>query len=424
MNIRNVYRKVRRALYVNRFALWAENGLARLVVRGGPRQATVLPKRHLVVAAPGGGSIGDQAMLEAYVATVEGAVEIVTQDPDTLVRTPPGRAVEVTQYSNLLYGSPLGHLRDLVAFQASLRHARSVSVVGADVMDGVYNVASSVRRFRLLELAAARGVDARALGFSWNAAPHAAAKRAMQACGEGVTLNARDPRSAERLRRDGASNVVDVADLAFLAPQLEEELGETQEWLTQQKSAGRKIVLINANALLEKHMDQAKIYGRLGGELVRAGWSVLYVPHDSRRVPSDVDLAWSAARAVPRDSLGGESPFVHVAAGVTTPSEVISLAKSAEFAITGRMHLAVLSAVAETPAIALSYQGKVEGLYERLGSPFVVEPGEGAEGRLRDQMLTLMTHAETYRGKLQECRETLRALAARNVTDLGERRVA
>jgi len=68
-----------------------------------------------------------------------------------------------------VYGGGLPHLRDVVRL---LDRASSLSVVGADLMDGGYGYLGASTLARTAELASRRGVPSRVLGFSWNASPH------------------------------------------------------------------------------------------------------------------------------------------------------------------------------------------------------------------------------------------------------------
>lgn len=362
------------------------------------------PDRHVLVAAPGGGSVGDQAMFESFVSGTSGGsggsggsgtvVVVVRQASDLLgVPEPLRDRVEVLPLPGLLYGGIRAHLRDLVRLSLVLRRSRSVSVVGADVMDGVYSVLASVRRFWVPAFAARAGLDGRVLGFSWNSHPAPLTVDAMRWASRRVRLLARDPGSAARLRADGGHGVVDVADLAFLMTP-----GTTpapiRRWLQAQRAAGRTVVAVNANYLLQDRVDQVAEYSRLVADRLGQGWSFLLLPHDSRGAPSDVDLARAIRDAAP------PSEHVHLVPGVLAPGEVTAVMAEVDLAVTGRMHLAILAAVAGTPAVAVSYQGKIAGLYDRLGLPCVLEPDERFRASLDDV-------ADRVVGELAGLRETL-----------------
>jgi polysaccharide pyruvyl transferase WcaK-like protein len=403
-------------LITSRRILEVEGNLAR---RNARRAGSVVQgsgieqRRHLLVAAPGGGSVGDQAMFEAFLDSVQGPVTVFVRTDADLLQVPESERsrVLVKVLPHLLYGAPWRYLKSLRELNHHIDGARSLSVIGADVMDGVYNPASSVRRFRVVELAATRGLDARVLGFSWNARPAPEALDAMRAASRKAQLIARDPVSGARLRAGGAQFVEDSADLAFLAP-AGTVPHEIEPWLEREVAAGRPLVVVNANYLLEKHFNQADVYSSLVSEMVEGGASVLLVPHDLRGPDSDLVIAKRIEARV-------DSPHVAVIDQQLLPGEVQAIASRVSFAITGRMHLAILCANVGTPAIALSYQGKIEGLYERLGNPYFVEPEASTISvDLRAAVDGLSESLSQTRETILDRLPSLRELALKNVDGL------
>jgi polysaccharide pyruvyl transferase WcaK-like protein len=343
------------------------------------RAAGARPERHVLVAGPGAGSIGDQAMLEAFVASVSAPVTLVARRSRDLAELPQALHSRVSTdfQPDLLYGLPHSARRAGTAFGRLLAGALSLSVVGADVMDGAYWESVSVRRFRIVRIAAELGVDARVLGFSWNAHPTAACRRAMVAASAVARLNARDPKSAERLLADGAVAVHTVADLAFLTQPAPVRDAALATWIEEQAARGRHIVIVNANVLLERTTHQVEAYvGALAG-VDRESTAVLAVPHDMRGTPSDVDLAVEIAARL--ESVG---VVAHAVRHELSPGEVMTIAGEARLTVSGRMHLTILSLAAGTPAVTIAYQGKVAGLYAAMGLDCWVEAGEGARAAL------------------------------------------
>lgn len=416
MSLKDVLRHRWSRLITSRRILDAEGSLARRNARrAGPalQASSIEQRRHLLVAAPGGGSVGDQAMFEAFLDSVQGPVTVFVRTDADLLQVPESERarVRIKVMPHLLYGAPWRHLKTLQELNRHIDGARSLSVIGADVMDGVYNPASSVRRFRVVELAAMRGLDARVLGFSWNAHPAPEALDAMRSASRKAKLIARDPVSGERLRAGGAQFVEDSADLAFLAPAGALPLS-IEPWLEREIAAGRPVVVVNANYLLEKHFNQTDVYSSLVSEMIAGGASVLLVPHDLRGPDSDLVIAKRIEGRL-------DSPHVAVVDQQLLPGEVQAIAARVSFAITGRMHLAILCANVGTPAIALSYQGKIEGLYGRLGNPYFIEPEASTISE------DLRAAVDGLSGSLSQTRETildrlpaLRELALKNVHGL------
>lgn len=394
--------------------LAAERLVARAIVGGTSRRdGTSGTPRHLLLAAPSGGSVGDQAMFEAFVHHCVGDVTVIARGHQSL-RIPPEIAARTTVLAapHLLYGSGRGYLSDLRAFREQLAGSASFSVIGADVMDGEYNARASVRRFMLADLAAAAGVPSRILGFSWNAHPVPAARRAMRRTSTTARLIARDPTSARRLVADGASAVADSADLAFLSVSGTVPPA-VSSWIARQRAAGRRIVIVNANYLLERFVDQVAVLAGLVRDGEAAGVSFIVLPHDSRSNPSDETLA--AGIAARTADLGDSVLLVPT---VLDPSEVVAIAGRVDFAISGRMHLAILAAVGGAPTVAVSYQGKIEGLYARLGLSCFVLPDADFAASLRQAFDELSAGLDSAHAALAVGVPALRAMAQQNVDGL------
>lgn len=315
---------------------------------------------QVVLAPPGGGNIGDQAMVESFAENVAGPVRVVVTGPAAIAfdDLPGGRVLPVV-LPDLVYGTRLvAHLRDVRRFRTLLRDAASFSVVGADTMDGAYNLRASLRRTLVADLAAGAGVDTRVLGFSWNDRPHPAVRRALRAASRrGVVLMLRDPVSAERARADGMQHVVGVADTVFSLTTTDDDgvadvLGDVP--------AGSPVALVNVSALVGRSLDQTGEYVRVVEHLRASGLAVVLVPHVSRPGADDLD----ACRRVLEALEPGTVTFVD---RVLTPGQIKALCARSDLVLTGRMHLAVMALSAGVPAITLATQGKVEGLMEIFG---------------------------------------------------------
>ena len=125
---------------------------------------------HVLLAPAGGGNIGDQALVDAFIENVDGRVSVICRRPSDYAID--DERVRVVPLLSLVYGDLIGHARDMRAFRELLRTATSFSVVGADVMDGGYGYRASANRANLARRVAEVGIDSRILGFSWNGSPH------------------------------------------------------------------------------------------------------------------------------------------------------------------------------------------------------------------------------------------------------------
>lgn len=354
---------------VDRTGVTARDFRRRLERAAAPRERT----RHVLVAPPGAGNIGDQAMVEAYLThAVDRPVAIVTRgEDDFTIPTAFADRVTVVPLPDLLYGAGAAHRADTERMAAILDTAATVSIVGADIMDGVYVLRASVRRAALAEAAARAGADTTILGFSWNAAAPSAALSALRAAGDaGARLMLRDPASAERVRSGGVRGVVDTADIVFTDPRVNAEGAAAVL-----ADVSGPYALLNASGLVARKVDQVPEYAAVIAELRRREVEVILLPHVLRSTADDLAECRRILAAV-------DQPGVHLVDHALSPSTIRALAEGASITVTGRMHLAIMSLSQGTPAVTLATQGKVEGLMRLVDWPQLCvtpRPGMGEE---------------------------------------------
>ncbi len=370
----------------------------------GPRDG----EHHVVLAPAGGGNIGDQALVEAFIENVAGRVTMICRRPTDYAQ-PADSRVQILPLLSLVYGDLVGHVRDLRAFRRVLRSATSFSVIGADVMDGGYGFRASTNRANLARRVAEVGIDARILGFSWNASPDPAATVAVRdAAAHGVTTVLRDPRSAARARADGIDPVVDGADLVFLARSVDE--ATAAQWADQ---VAAPLALVNFSGLVPSD----------GGldpylEVVRAlrerGHGVLLVPHVSRPGADDLPLCRAVA-----DHFGDDAGVVLVDR-LLSPSAIRGLTRRARVTVTGRMHLAVMSLMHGVPAVTVATQGKVEGLMDLFGTPGLCVPTDALASSLSRVAAETTDAADAISARILERLDDVAELAGRNFEGLAQ----
>lgn len=364
---------------------------------------------HLVLAAPGEGNIGDQALLEALLERTSLPVLLSVplgqhpSLPDHLASR-----VELLDAPHLLYGSGEQHRASVRAFGAALARATHLSVVGADVMDGGYSLPASVRRASFAAAAARAGLDARVIGFSWKASPRPAAVRELRRAGRsGVRLLSRDPLSADRLERDGVRGVTRVADVVFTARSVDTSAAD--------RLLGRvaaPVALVNASGLIARGPDLADDYAVLVRALRSRGLHVVLLPHVLRTGTDDL----SACRRVAGLLEPGAAQLVEE---LLTPAQVRGLAQRAAITVTGRMHLSVMSMMAGVPAVTLATQGKVEGLVQLFGVPdLAVDPVPGFSARVVALVDAALPAGSPLRASVREALPRVEALAELNLVGL------
>jgi O-antigen/teichoic acid export membrane protein/polysaccharide pyruvyl transferase WcaK-like protein len=340
-----------------------------------PAAAAESRRWHLLIAPPGAGNIGDQAMVEAFLENTTGDVRIVVRTVNDLCLPEEHAArAEMHALPALIHGAERSHRRDIAALGRLLRTARSLTVVGADAMDGAYDARASVRRADVAALAAGIGVDARILGFSWNSRARAGARWAVRRAGRaGVLLLVRDPVSSDRARRAGFRGVVDTADAVFGARTV--STGAVEHLLGSSPPA---YAVVNPSGLVGRSMDQASEYTVIVRALLERGIGVVLLPHVIRSSASDLTACRTIAARV-------DDARVVVVEQQLGPAEVRGLCAGARLVVAGRMHLAIQSLWSAVPAITLSTQGKVEGLMQMFGPRcecLCVTPGAGLANRI------------------------------------------
>ncbi|MFC7404634.1 polysaccharide pyruvyl transferase family protein [Georgenia alba] len=365
---------------------------------------------HVIVTPPREGNVGDQAMVESFVHQVEGPVVVIDRVP-AIHPLPPER-VRIVHLSELLYGFGVRHLVEVWTFARLTRSARSVSILGADMMDGRYALRAAIRRAALVEHTARHGVDARILGFSWNGKSEPRARRAVaRAAAAGVQLFARDPHSAERLRSDGMVDVVQTADLVFADDTLDDSAADAL--LSPMRRA--PLAVLNASALVGSWFDQVPDYVALTEHLLRRGRNVVFVPSGKRRTFDDSE----AARAVV-DEIGNATPqTVAVIDELWSPAQVRALIRRSDLLVTGRMHPSIIALSQGVPPIVMSTQGKVSGLLALFSlEQNLVEPRPGMSTQVIERLDAILDDVESAKEAVRRRLPTVTGLSRRNVAGL------
>jgi polysaccharide pyruvyl transferase WcaK-like protein len=361
---------------------------------------------HVLVAPAGGGNIGDQALVEAFIENADGRITVVCRRATDYL-LPDDPRVRLLPLFSLVYGDLVGHVRDVRVLVRALRTATSFSIVGADVMDGGYGFRASTNRANLARRVAQIGIDSRILGFSWNAAPHPSSLAAVRAAARGgVDAIVRDPRSAERARADGIAPVVDGADIVFLARSVDD--ASAAEWADRVASP---LALVNFSGLVPAD-GGLQPYVDVVLALRARGHGVLLVPHVSRPGADDLPLCRAVAEQFADD---GDVVLVE---RLLTPAAIRGLARRARVTVTGRMHLAVMSLMHAVPAVTVATQGKVEGLMDLVGTPGLCVAAGDLTGSLARIAAETADAADELSAMISDRLPSVRELAARNLAGL------
>lgn len=334
---------------------------------------------HVLLAPPGAGNIGDSALVESFLESVDERVTVVVRSKSNF--TLDQQNVHVVEMPHLLYGRLPWAIRDLVRLSRLLDRSTSFSVVGADIMDGAYNPRASARRAILSRLALRRDTSSRVLGFSWNASPEAGALREVRAASQaGVQLLLRDPASARRAVKDNLSNVTSCADMVFTAKTVDPDA--KKKYLAHVGDA--PFALLNVSGLLRQSQDLTEDYIAVIEHLRVLGYHVVLLPHVVKPGSSDLDAVDAVAQRLV------DQTNVTTIRETLRPAEVRGLTKNAKVVITGRMHLAVMSLMAGLAPVTLASQGKVQGLFELFEREYLcVQPKPG----MKDAIIEALSRA-------------------------------
>jgi polysaccharide pyruvyl transferase WcaK-like protein len=368
------------------------------------KRRLISPDESALIAAPGGGNIGDQAMLESFLHNVAGKKLIITTNNND-VRIPDRYRLdtEVIKMPGLIYGEPHAFLRDFLKLTRLMPNLQSLSIIGADVMDGGYNPHASAMRSYVAGFAAKAGIEARILGFSWNTQPHKKAVKALKkAAQQGVQLLARDTISQARIQEAGITQIALTADVVFAnGTQQEEGIADVLEFCH-----GKKVAIVNASGLIAKDIDQIEEYKTIIGKLLDEQYAIVLLPHVIRDGANDLNVCTAIASLFPE---------VYFVDRLLEPDQIKRLAKTARLVVTGRMHLSIMAINVGVHAIVLSTQGKVDGLMKFFSLPELsLEPQPGFGHKVVTLIDQLQNDYARYKTRIAENIEPVRQLAAKN----------
>jgi polysaccharide pyruvyl transferase WcaK-like protein len=373
------------------------------------------------------GSVGDEAMLTVAVAAVWHACA----DAEILVATAGDKADAIAQARGMTplreWDSP--RFVDMCVDMIANRPPDAVLALGADALDGVYGPLNPGRALIFCDLAARAGIPVAVLGFSFSRRPAASLRTLFREAHGTIRFNLRDAISLARFESFSGRRGRLVADIALLlAPEAGGgELEEAESWAKRRRAAGDLLLAFNIHPMLfdpgqGKRFDalidaSARVLERIAGAR-RVSW--LLVPHDYRvGVGGDAALEALQRRVAP--ALGERARLL---AGRHAAAQIKHLAGRLDGTISGRMHLTIASLGTGVPAMGLSYQDKLEGLFAHFGLPdtLMLTPEQACDAEL------FATRIETFIDSLAELRrqiaaraEQVRSLAALNFDVLDQR---
>ena len=401
---------------------WLFNVLSRLAPPG--TAAPDAPRRFLVLAPAGAGSLGDEAMTRSAVAALRGRI------PDAKITLVVFKDTDFAHYGDLgtdmvCLAGFMGvrpRLATLRRLMAALRQGTDFVILGADVLDGIYEPSNTIRRLWLAVAAQRAGLSANLIGFSFADRAGPQVRGFLRDHCASFNIISRDPVSAARVAEVVGRPVPSAADLAFLLPRPDAASPAATEALAQAaawRAEGRPIVVFNGNAhgLRTSHpgIDVAACARAFAEALKQihaaTNCGFVFVSHDDRPGVSDADFIRTITALLPEGT-----PTAMPDAPIR-PSDAKLLCEQANLTITGRMHLGIASLGVATPALFYDYQGKVEGLLELFDLPDLKFGAEDvlAPERLAQIVIDRIARGADISAQIEARLPAVRALSARNI---------
>lgn len=390
-------------------------GLDSLAQRTVPKTQKSDEHFCVLMSPAGDGNIGDNAMLNSFLANTTGQVKVFIKLPKNPMDSALARSL-MSKHGDriLLYPARslyrampffrFGHVR---RFAKELNGASRFFIHGADTIDGG-NASASLAGWSLCNVANERGVEAAVLGFSWRDQAPTNVGQAMKRVSQFGTLFPRDGLSYSRMVELGASEVVQAADMAFSLHDVEEPPGYIKSWIEDNESLAGGFCILNVSGLIAKKLDQRPEIKKIVDAMHARNSTVLFLPHVIR--PEDSDLPSCEASF---NELGTSEDLL--VRELLTPEQVRWITRRAQMTVTGRMHLSILTFSNGVPVVALATAGKVEGLFDFFDlRRFVVDPQPGFGKQVADHVYTILTDRPSIVSAIDTKLDHVRQLSARN----------
>jgi polysaccharide pyruvyl transferase WcaK-like protein len=362
------------------------------------------------------GSIGDAAMITGAISRIrtlypDARIRLFSTDKwGTYLDKQPDFYLEVDNF--YFFGST----REEIKIILKLAKVKSIFMIGADVLDGHYNPRSICARLSVLDTAANLGIPAVVLASSYNKDPETTTKNTLISMHPSIKIFGRDPESFERMKATLKRPIAFAGDLAFQVEANDTGLSGSQSlaWIKRQREAGKLILGVNINYLqIDKKPELFQPYVELVSTLAKQNVAFVLVPHDFRGKTHD--LYWSQRL---RDSISSDAQALTLIAEEKTPGRVKALMRHLDGLVSGRMHAIILAAGVDTPAVALTYQNKFEGMYKLLGlqdKNLLIDPElcVSHPERMQELTLAMLANRASYQEIIRHNFPAIRRLSER-----------
>ena len=300
-----------------------------------------------------------------------------------------------------------------------------IIIIGADCMDGYYNMNVSFLLMAIASLCQKQSISYNLLGFSFNSKPSFILKLCYRFCSDKVIFNIRDYYSLQSFKKFTSKKARLVADMAFLLepnPNFE-EYKIYQDWSQEQKKLNKIIVGFNFHPMLKKKQKMNEIKNactKLADMLIQIlqthkNCSFMLIPHDNRDKLSDTVVLPIIANLI--RAHGYEQRILEIK-DVYHADQIKAIVKFCDVTICSRMHLAIAALSSNIPVMAATYQDKFQGLFKHydLSPSLLLSPSEFLSPKFIITFEQLLTNRIKIMEALMKKQEYIRSLSALNIS--------
>jgi len=314
---------------------------------------------NLVLSSAIEKNIGDRALLESMLLALGGTCLFITSDRSDFGLATQFPEHKGTSISSVFRLTPFGTFLDNLKLGRTIRSAKSVYLIGADIADGTYSQKFSLVFWEIASIAKLLKKNSMVVSFSWNThAPKSVIKKAQRALLYGVKCRVRDPISISRFNVNSSPNVILSSDIVFsnpLTPMSSRELAE----IIELKSMRSDIVLINISGFIGHDENWMRAFLWIASELEAKNIQLVFVPHVFREGQSDLHY-----QDILQTRLQSKSAYF--ISRELSPAQIATITRLASLVVTSRMHLGIIALKELVPTFIISTNGKTEGLMESI----------------------------------------------------------
>lgn len=248
--------------------------------------------------------------------------------------------------------------KERLSFLAFISKFENCYAIGADVLDGTYNLSEALQFFDVVNDIADVGTKINVIGASFSKEIAGEVKNKLSSLNERVTVYCRDLYSLERI--SGLCSAKLSADAAFLMSPAEQIKSYTIEGLDREGNAEHLVigVCLKSNDLdsRDKLNDFCNALKKLCFENTNS--SVIFLPHHENDYLTSIAI---------RDRLRSCSAEIILPGTLPAANEIKKAAGCCSVVITGRMHVAIAALGMGVIPICYPYGDKFEGLLSHFG---------------------------------------------------------